>query len=231
MPGCESPEQEAYNRRMEQAGFERNTRESPSEPDLPPEKSAELCVSTAKELEAKGFYKEAADLYERALSYQPSLPGIHHRLGILYERQNKPMPALAAYNKAVERAPNDPELLADMGYFYMTGNQWRLAEPKLRKAVQINPGFKRAWNNLGITLTQQGRVPEAYDAFTHAVPAAAAHSNIGIILVQRGNYDLARTHLNKALSLDPNIAQARKALAVINEQKEAAAKPAPKPKS
>jgi Tfp pilus assembly protein PilF len=227
--GCESESDARYKRRIEQAVSEREQREAPPAPDLPKDQAAEVCASTARELEAKGFDKEAVTQYERVLEYNPSYPGVYHRLAILYDRQNRPMAALASYNKAVQRNPTDPELLADMGYFYMNGNQWPLAEVKLKKAVQLNPELKRGWNNLGITLAQQGKIPESIEAFKHAVSPAAAQSNVGIILARRGNYDQAREHLNEALKLDPNLAQARMTLGWVNERQAAAHKPTPKP--
>jgi len=229
LTACDTTAEDHFDQRMEMAEEERKRREAPSEPDLAPEKAAELCVSTARELEAKGFDKEAIQQYERAISFNSAYPGIHHRLAILYERQNKPMAALAAYNKAVEKDPQNAELLADMGYFYMNGNQWQLAESRLRLAVKYNAGLKRGWNNLGITLAQQGKVSESLDAFNHAVAPAAAHSNVGVILARRGNYELAREQLNQAIKLDPNLAQARVTLAWINERqgKAAAAATAP----
>jgi Tfp pilus assembly protein PilF len=45
---------------------------------------------------------------------------------------------------------------------------WKEAEFRWEKAVELDPTYSAAWNNLGIAYEQQGKFPEAFKAYTKA---------------------------------------------------------------
>lgn len=177
--------------------------------ELPPEQAAEACLATAQALEKNGHIGDAIFEYGRARSYNPKLTYIAHRLAVLYQRQGNQEQALAEYRLALQATPKNVDLLNDLGYFHYERGDWAEAEKYLRRALTLDPKHNRAWGNLGMTLGQQGRVAESYDAFAKVVSSAQAHSNVGVLLAQQGKIEEARTELQKAIELDPALKQAR----------------------
>lgn len=177
--------------------------------ELPPEQAAEACLATAQALEKSGHIGDAIFEYGRARNFNPKLTNIAHRLAVLYQRQGDPERALAEYRLALQATPRNPDLLNDLGYFYYERGNWANAEQYLRQAIDLDAKHMRAWGNLGLTLGQQGRVPESYEAFAKVVSPAEAHSNVGVLLAQQGKIEEARAELQKAIELDPDLKQAR----------------------
>ena len=61
---------------------------------------------------------------------------------------------------------------------------WREATYRFEKAVEIDPTYPAAWNNLGIAYEEQGRFDDANKAYTKAVELDPDN-----VLI-RQNYDL-----------------------------------------
>jgi len=61
---------------------------------------------------------------------------------------------------------------------------WREATYRFEKAVEIDPTYAAAWNNLAIAYEEQGKFPEAEKAYKKAVEL-----DPGNVLIQQ-NYDL-----------------------------------------
>ncbi|MEX2273674.1 MAG: tetratricopeptide repeat protein [Vicinamibacterales bacterium] len=61
---------------------------------------------------------------------------------------------------------------------------WREAAYRFEKAVEVDPTYAAAWNNLAIAYEEQGKFPEADKAYTKAVQL-----DPGNVLI-RQNYDL-----------------------------------------
>jgi len=77
----------------------------------------------------------------------------------------------------------------------------------------LKPRFAKAHANLGFALLQVNRVE---DAEAHLITAtdidrnlAAAQSTLGRILIARGEFARAITHLSIALEMQPDLADAR----------------------
>jgi tetratricopeptide (TPR) repeat protein len=87
------------------------------------------------------------------------------------------------------------------------------AKAHLQKALQIQPAFADAHNNLGNLLLQQGQVDEAIAHFQEAQQIqpdfADALSNLGGALLQKGRTGEAIAQFQKALEIDPNDALTR----------------------
>ncbi len=58
--------------------------------------------------------------------------------------------------------------------------------------------------NLGLTLAQQGRTPEALEAFGKVVGPAEAQANLGFVLLTQGKREDACAAYRQALTLDPS---------------------------
>lgn len=187
--------------------------------ELPPQKAAEVCLATARELEKVGSEAEAILQYEKARQQDPKLTQVSRRLAVLYDRQCDYTHALAEYEQALKQTPKDADLLNDLGYCHYERGDWAEAEKYLRQAVALKPDHKRAWVNLGLALGSQERYPESYEAFAKAVTPAEAHANVGVIQAQQGKTAEARASLQQALTLTPELKSARAVLARVENSR------------
>jgi tetratricopeptide (TPR) repeat protein len=99
--------------------------------------------------------------------------------------------------------------------FILTWQQSRMytdIETLYRTTIARNPACWMAYNNLGNTLSQANRIPEAMDLFKQALRInpdnAEAYYNLGNALVQRGRTSEAIDQYQQALRIDPNFAKA-----------------------
>jgi Tfp pilus assembly protein PilF len=177
-----------------------------------PSKTAEWCWATAEEKERAGEDQQAAAFYEQARLLAPQAQDYGGRLARLYDRLNQDEAAQREYGAAIERSPNDADLLNDYGVFHLRRGQWTVAESWFRRALDVHPGHDRASVNLAISLGMQDRRPESYEAFARVVGSAAAYCNLGVLLHRQGQTDAARDHFEQALQLDPSLEPARQLL-------------------
>ena len=83
-----------------------------------------------------------------------------------------------------------------------------LAVQHLKKTVEIDPGYKFAWNNLGfVTYQYFDKKEEGMDYMNKAVQLdpdyAEAHFNLGYAYKERGNYELSIQHFQEAQRINP----------------------------
>ncbi len=101
----------------------------------------------------------------------------------------------------------------------MLGQKGQVEEAiaRYRKALEIDPDYADAHNNLGSALFRAGRVDEAIPHFEDALRInpgdAKAHNNLATALAQKGRVAEAVTHYQKVLEIDPDHAKARVSLA------------------
>jgi tetratricopeptide (TPR) repeat protein len=111
-------------------------------------------------------YAEAATLYERAIdnldtSTETFWP-LYYRLGIAYERTKEWDKAEAAFKRALELSPNQPDVLNYLGYSWIDMNI-HLEEglEMIRKAVEMRPRDGYIVDSLGWAFYRLGRFEEA----------------------------------------------------------------------
>jgi Tfp pilus assembly protein PilF len=137
-------------------------------------------------------------------------------LALQYEREGRDQQALAEYQRLVKERPRDSQLLNDFGVFHYDHGHWLDAESQFSKAIQCDPQNQRAWVNLGRALGQQERYQESYAAFARVLRPAEAHSNVAVMMAHHGKTEDARQQITEALTLDPQIQQARMVLATMD---------------
>ena len=84
------------------------------------------------------------------------------------------------------------------------------AEVSFRKAIELNPNYLEAINNIGIVLQKQGKLEDAIKAYQRALKIkpdhANTHNNMGVVLQEQGKLDAAIKAYLRALKVRPQYA-------------------------
>ncbi len=174
--------------------------------DEPP---ASVTLAWAKLKEEEGRLTEARNGYEAVIKKESK--NVDALLGVarLDEKAQRLVPAEEGYKRALELQPKSPYVLGEVGKFYALQQRWEKAVPLLQEAQRLEPHEKSHHFTLAMALTKAGRTDEALPHFTEAVGEAAAHYNIGRMLVESGKTTAAEREFVLALAKDPNLADAQ----------------------
>jgi tetratricopeptide (TPR) repeat protein len=151
--------------------------------------------------EAGGRREEARRLYEKALKEDPTLVGVTRQLVELYRqdgRMESIRPILEAGLKKSERIDEYHNLL---GALDSAAGRKEEALVHFRRAAELNPGDSRFTLNLGLTLTDLRRMPEAEAVFERAIattPGADLYLGLGNARLLTRQPDLALAAFQKA---------------------------------
>src|SRR4051812_41723979 len=114
-------------------------------------------------------------------------------------------PAAAAPQQAADEQVSRGQAAEDAGDFI-------LAETLFRRAAEIAPAYPRAWLNLGNALHKQKRLEEAVEAHRKAAGIDAAYLpawfNLATVLIDLARWTEARAAVDRALALQPDLADA-----------------------
>lgn len=173
------------------------------------EPSPSLTLAWSKLKEDEGRLTEARSGYENVLKKEPK--NIDALLGVarMDEKAQRLVPAEEGYKRALELQPKSPYVLGEVGKFYALQQRWEKAIPLLQEAQRLEPHEKSHHFTLAMALTKADRIDEALPHFTEAVGEAAAHYNIGRMLVESGKTTAAEQQFVLALAKDPNLQDAQ----------------------
>jgi len=120
--------------------------------------------------------------------------------------------ALVPLAKSVQLAPDDFQILNNIGSVFLELGRLEEAEANFRQALELNPDYALAYNNLGIALLKQGQHDESAASYRKALALkpdfAEAHNNLGNVLKELGKTDAAMKCFQQALLLNPNFSEA-----------------------
>ncbi len=182
--------------------------------EMPAREASKVCLATAKKMDDGGRDAEAVSLYLRAREHDPSVD-VSARLAVLYDRLQQSSEAQAEYRRALSKQPKNADLWNDFGYYYLSRENYPEAEKHFRRALELKPKHVQATNNLALALGYQQRHAECYALFEKSIGAAAAHSNLGMILAQQDRLDEAAVEFRAALAEQPDLKQAQQMLAYL----------------
>jgi tetratricopeptide (TPR) repeat protein len=97
---------------------------------------------------------------------------------------------------------------------------------QFQKVITLDPGFMKAYDNLGLCFEGVGKYEEAIEQYRHAVELNREHNihsawpslDLGALLVKLDRLDEARPFLRESLKFNPNFAQAHFQLGVLMEK-------------
>jgi predicted CXXCH cytochrome family protein len=198
-------------------------------PKLPSSEDNDLTVALAQVRDQSNLKNGVTLLRAQLTKYHPSRPGYYAELAEAYLNLGDTASAIRAFEEASRLDPDSGARLTQWGDALMKAGQWRLAEPKLRRATELTPADPRPWGRLGWTLWQQDKASEAKAALEKAISLdpeiADLHNNLGLVLWGTGNQAQGEAEFREALRIQPGVGEWRinlgKALASQNRIPEA----------
>jgi len=149
----------------------------------------------AEALEGQGKWDQAAREYRAVLQQNPTLPGIHFRLGRLLLSKPNPGPTVAEDAKKemeqeIEIDPSNAGAEYVLAELARQAGQWPDAVEHFSRASKLDAGFGDAFLGLGSSLLSEKKFPEAITPLETAVklePAnPAAHYNLAVAYTRSG---------------------------------------------
>lgn len=149
----------------------------------------------AEAFESQGKWDEAAGIYRGILKQNPSLDGIHYRLGqVLLSKAGDAGPVDEAKSEFEKELQVDPHSAASefvLGELARRGGKWDEAAQHFGRASKLDVGFAEAYLADGMSLAGGGKFAEALaplKEYVRMVPAdPAGHYQLAIAYSRTGN--------------------------------------------
>ena len=163
-------------------------------------------------------FTRAAGHFEQAASVDPGFPRVQYSLGVAWFNAGQFELATSPLSKALERQPDDPALRR------MLALAWLNAEVYDRAAALLATDPARAADRslqyaYGLALVRSGRSVEAQPIFDRLLAEHADWPELNVLLgqaaAQEGDFDAAVEHLERAIELRPDVAEAQATLGNI----------------
>lgn len=168
----------------------------------------------------------AAIAFKKAEALAPLDDRARFALVLAYISLNRGDWARPELERLARSNPSNPTYEYWLGRLDYDGGDYASAIRRLEGVVARDPGFVRAYDNLGLCYEAQNEPERALAHYRKAVElnrAASAPSpwpplNLGALLRQRGEMAAAETLLREAVSHDDSLAQAHHELGLVLEQ-------------
>ena len=152
---------------------------------------------------------DAITACQAAIELAPDLAEAHRNLGVAAHQAGRPDLAKQGYWRALELGPHDPDVLTNLGVILLKEGDIAGAVAVQDRAVAVAPDLAAGWLNRGTALQAAGRLAEARISFGRAVtldPGAPAHTALGSVAAELGDFHQAAIDHERALVCDPDFA-------------------------
>jgi Flp pilus assembly protein TadD len=141
----------------------------------------QVLAAYGKALADAGRLQEAASVLER--SHTPERPNwsVLSAQGSVADQLGNHTEAQGYYNAALKIAPNQPQVLSNLGLSYALTRQMPIAEDTLRTAADQPGADMRVRQNLALVLALQGKFPEAESISRRDLAPIDAAANVAAI--------------------------------------------------
>ncbi|VTU40830.1 biotin biosynthesis protein BioC [Variovorax sp. PBS-H4] len=173
----------------------------------------------ARKLHEAGRFDEAEQAYERVLAAVPEHADALHFTGLAAHQRGDHARAIALIRAAIALDGEQFGWYINLGNVLLLAEQPDAAGEAYEEALRLAPERADIHNNLGVFLTERGRLAQSESTLRRAVALdpgrAEIHANLGRVLLRLSRSQEARSCLDEALRLDPELTLARPLLALI----------------
>lgn len=170
-------------------------------------------------------YLNAAIAWKKSEAIAPLDPSAKFSLAMVYVEMGRPawaQPVLESLAKDDAKQALYPYWLGRLDY---QAQQYDAAIAYFQKAISLDPGMARAYDNLGLCYFYQNLNTKALESYAKAIelekgsahPSAWPHLNMAITLKFLGRNEEAEKELREAVRLNPAMAQAQYQLGTVLE--------------
>ena len=188
--------------------------------------SAPLLVLLGRIFFLDGKYENCAIALKKADKLTPLPDSARFTLAMTYVAMNHPTWARPEIERLERDNPTKalyPYWLSRLDYHDMHLDE---AVAHAQKAIQLDPNFMKAYDNLGLYLEGLGRYDEAIKAYQTAIGLDRANKvqspwpahNLGALLTKMGRVDEAEPYLRESLREDPRFPKAYFQLGLLLEK-------------
>jgi tetratricopeptide (TPR) repeat protein len=168
----------------------------------PPKMNAAMHVSMAHVHESSNNLDAAAQTYEKALKldskHVPAIVG----LAQVRFRQQRHDEAYQLFTQTRKLDPHNLQAMLGQAHYQDTKENMPEATRLYTEATQRHPESAAAWNDLGLCLARQGRLPESQQTLQRAVQLDTSNvlyrNNVATVLVELKRNQEALVHLQQA---------------------------------
>ncbi len=184
---------------------------------MPEQINVDVFYQSGRLAESKGNRAAAIKQYTRAVEEDPKhIPSLIS-LARLHDRAENFVEAEKLYRKAIETEPGNAMAYNDLGLCLARNGRDEESLVELRHAVSLEPDRELYRNNLATVLVDMGQVDAAWNELKGAHSPAVAHYNVGYLLYQNGDKQLAQRHFALAYKQDPTLSAAKNMLAELGD--------------
>jgi tetratricopeptide (TPR) repeat protein len=189
-------------------------------------KSAQLLTLVGSVFFLSGKYPDCAIALKKAEALRPLATQDRYTLALAYVVLNHRDWARPEFEKLAEAEPRNPIYPYWLGRLDYDAMQFKAAEAHLRKALNLDAGFMRAYDNLGLTYEALGQYDDAERVYKQAVvlnrhanqPSPWPALNLGALLFKLGKLGEAEFYLKESLHYDPRFPKAHYQLGLLLEK-------------
>ncbi len=160
-----------------------------------------------------GIYRDPGTFFTHIIAHNPQARHAHSNLGIYLAAEGRDLEAIAAFQTAIEREPEDTGLLVRIGALLENQGRHEEAVARLREALRLNPRHQDAMRNIAVVRINQKRYAEGVASARQVLARypgdAQAHHLVGYGLFHLNRKAEALGHYDLALALNPNLQRAR----------------------
>jgi tetratricopeptide (TPR) repeat protein len=164
------------------------------------EPKAEIYSDLGFTMARLGKPEEALADYRKALALDPDCASAHANMAVSFVQAGQLDEAESHYRKALAVRAT-AETHNGLGYVLARQDRTEDAIAEFRKAIDANPKFVPAYNNLAEALVKQGKLEEAEQAYRRSLaekPSPAVQQALSAVLRKLGKTDDAAAQFGKA---------------------------------
>ncbi len=142
-------------------------------------------------------------------------------LSVAYQSIGKFEKSVEVMSKALNKNPNNPYFLNNMGTSQHKLHNLKEAEYYFQRGLEISPKYINILNNFGNLKRDLNRANDAIELYKRSLSVKEdvieTQINIAIAYESLGNFEKAKDHLNKVLAIDPKFTTADRMLSSLTK--------------
>ncbi|MBM3284516.1 MAG: tetratricopeptide repeat protein [Candidatus Aminicenantes bacterium] len=180
-------------------------------------------LSRAREMGMSGKADEAIQIIKTIIAEDPDISDAYFALGNIYFKQRNFEEAIAAFEQALERKPDDSFCVINIANSYQMMGQPAEAERFVIDYLKKGFSDSQLYYLLGTLNYNQKKYDEAIKYYSECLSlnadSAASHNALAAIYILREDLERAQEHIDEAMALNPTLTNLNYNLAQILEKR------------